>query len=104
MLELSVKQFLEATPNDNTRKLYRVGIKKFSEYLKKTPEDILQMRKDDLTQRPDENIVDFRNRAARFEKLIEDFYNNLVKEGYSINSARSMTIGIRQLFDIIRCL
>jgi hypothetical protein len=56
------------------------------------------MRQEDLTQRPGENLVEYRNRAARFEKEIERFHSHLIKKGYSINSARNMTLGIRQLF------
>jgi site-specific recombinase XerD len=56
------------------------------------------MRQEDLTQRPGENLVEYRNRAARFEKEIEKFHRHLLENGYSINSARNMTLGIRQLF------
>ncbi|MCW4053630.1 MAG: site-specific integrase, partial [Candidatus Bathyarchaeota archaeon] len=33
-----------------------------------------------------------------FEKEIEKFHSYLIEKGYSINSARNMTLGIRQLF------
>jgi len=56
------------------------------------------MRQGDLTQKPGENLVEYRNRAARFEKEIEKFHSYLLENGYSINSARNMTLGIRQLF------
>jgi integrase len=35
---------------------------------------------------------------VRFQKEIEKFHSYLIEKGYSINSARNMTIGIRQLF------
>jgi len=56
------------------------------------------MRKDDLTQRARENLIEFKNRAARFAKEIEKFHSYLLSQKYSTNSSRNMTIGVRQLF------
>jgi hypothetical protein len=56
------------------------------------------MRQEDLTQRSGENLAEYRTRAARFEKEIEKFHSHLIENGYSINSTRNMTLGIRQLF------
>ena len=56
------------------------------------------MRKDDLTQKAGENLIDYRNRAARFQKEIEKFHSYLLGQKYTINTARNMTLGIRQLF------
>lgn len=97
-MELSVKEFLESVVNPNTRKGYRVGIKKFYEWFGKSPREILEARKDDLTQRPEEDLIEYRNRAARFEREIEKFHGYLLNQGYTTNTARGMTIGIRQLF------
>ena len=97
-MELSVKEFLDSIINPNTRKGYRVGIKKFQEWCGKSPREILEARKDDLTQRPGEDFIEYRNRAARFEREIEKFHGYLLKQGYTTNTARGMTIGIRQLF------
>ena len=97
-MELSVKEFLDSVVNPNTRKGYRVGIKKFYEWFGKSPREILEARKDDLTQRPGEDLIEYRNRAARFEREIEKFHGYLLKQGYTTNTARCMTIGIRQLF------
>ena len=97
-MELSVKEFLDSIVNPNTRKGYRVGIKKFYEWFGKSPREILESRKDDLTQRPGEDLIEYRNRAARFEKEIEKFHGYLLKQGYTTNTSRALTIGIRQLF------
>lgn len=97
-MELSVKQYLESVANPNTRKEYRIGINKFCEWFGKPAEQILEMRKDDLTQRLEENIIEFRNRAARFEKEIEKFHSHLMEQGYKTNTCRTLTLGIRQLF------
>jgi integrase len=97
-MELSVKEFLESVVNPNTRKGYRVGIKKFYEWFGKSPREILEARKDDLTQRSGEDLIEYRNRAARFEREIEKFHGYLLNQGYTTNTARGMTIGIRQLF------
>jgi integrase len=71
---------------------------RFCEWYGKSAEEILEFRKDDLTQKADENLIEYRNRAARFEKEIEKFHSYLIDQGSAINSARGMTIGIRQLF------
>jgi integrase len=97
-LEMSVQEFLNSISNPRTRKGYRFGLNKFVEWFGKPPEEILAMRQKDLTQKPGENLVEYRNRAARFEKEIEKFHSHLLENGYSINSARNMTLGIRQLF------
>ena len=97
-MQLSVREFLDSMSNKHTRKEYRYGIKKFSDWFDKTPEEILQIRKDDLTPRPDENIIEAKHRAKRFERKIEQFHAHLLEQGYAINSARTSTLGIRQLF------
>ena len=98
LMKLSVKEFLDTIQNPSTRKGYRQGIKKFCEYYQKTAEEILNQRKDDLTQKPGEHIIDYKNRASRFEKEIEKFHGHLLDSGKKTNSARTSTIGIRQLF------
>jgi site-specific recombinase XerD len=84
--------------NPSTRKGYRFGLKAFVEWYGKSAEELLATRQQDLTQKAGENIIEFKNRAARFEKEIEKFHSYLIEKGYSINSARNMTLGIRQLF------
>jgi len=97
-MELSMQQFLDSVSNVNTKKKYRLAIKKFCEWVGKSPREVLEMRKDDLTQRPGEDLIEYRNRAARFEREIESFHSDLLKQGYKTNTARTSTIGIRQLF------
>jgi len=97
-LEMSVQEFLNSLSNPRTRKGYRFGLNKFIEWFGKPAEEILAMRQEDLTQKPGENLIEYKNRAARFEKEIEKFHSHLIEKGYSINSARNMTLGIRQLF------
>lgn len=97
-MQLSVREFLDSISNKHTRREYRYGIKKFCNWFDKTPEEILEMRKEDLTPRQDENIIERKHRAKRFEREIERFHTHLIKQGYAINSARTSTLGIRQLF------
>ena len=97
-MELSVQEFLDSVSNPNTRKEYRHGIKKFCEWYGKSAEEILELRKDDLTQKAEENLIEYRNRAARFEKEIEKFHSYLLGQGFTINTSRNLTLGIRQLF------
>ena len=96
-MDMSVQEFLNSIPNKSTKKGYRFGLNKFVEWYGESAQEILRMRKEDLTQRDGENLIDYKNRAARFEKEIEKFHTYLL-EKYSINSARGMTLGIRQLF------
>jgi integrase len=97
-VKLSLQEFLDSVQNPNTKKGYRHGIKKFCEWYGKSAEEILEIRKDDLTQRTGENLIEYKNRASRFTKEIEKFHSYLTSQGYSTNSSRNLTIGIRQLF------
>ncbi|MCW3994092.1 MAG: hypothetical protein NWE85_05985, partial [Candidatus Bathyarchaeota archaeon] len=73
-MELSVQEFLDSVSNKSTKKGYRYGLKKFIDWFGKSGEEILSHRKEDLTQRPQENLIDYKNRAIRFEKEIEKFH------------------------------
>jgi integrase len=95
---MSVQEFLNSISNPRTRKGYRFGLNKFVGWFGKSAEESLAMRQEDLTQKAGETLVEYRNRAARFEKEIEKFHSYLIEKGYSINSARNMTLGVRQLF------
>jgi len=97
-MDMSAKEFLDSIPNPNTKKCYRLGIKRFCEWFGKTPLEVLNMRKVDLTQRPEENLIDYRNRAKRFEKELEKFHSYLLDQEFAINTARYLCLGIRQLF------
>lgn len=95
---MSVQDFLDSLGNPRTRKNYSFGLRKFVEWYGKSADEILNLRKEDLTQKAGENLIDYRNRAVRFQKEIEKFHAQLLEKGYAINSARNMTLGIRQLF------
>jgi integrase len=95
---MSVEEFLDSLPSKGTKKIYKMGLKKFFKWYGKASDQVLQERKDDLTQRPKEDLVTYRNRAANYAKIIERFYAHLLDEGYKINTAKSLTNGIRQLF------
>jgi len=97
-LNLSVQEFLNSISNKSTKKGYRFGLNKFVDWFGKSAEEILLMRQEDLTQKAGENLIEYKNRAARFQKEIEKFHSYLIENDYSINSARNMTLGIRQLF------
>ncbi len=45
------KEFYESIPNLHTRKEYRNGLQRFSAWFKHNPDEILQMRKEDLSAR-----------------------------------------------------
>ena len=96
-MELSVQEYLDSVSNPRTKKGYRKGINEFCKWFGKTAEEILQMRKDDLTQRDGEDLIEYKNRASKFEKQIEKFHAHLLQK-HPINTARNYTLGIRQLF------
>jgi len=93
-MNMSVEEYLEdlkARRSKQTLKEYRHGITKFSEWFGKSPNEILQMRKADLQS--DEKQV-----RERFLRELEKFHKHLLDETYSINSARTLCLGIMQLF------
>jgi len=97
-MELSLEEFLGSVSNKKTRRAYKFGIKKFCDWFGKSPREILEMRKSDLTQKDGENLIEYRNRASRFQKEIEKFHSSLLEQGAATNSARTISLGIRQLF------
>lgn len=97
-MDMSVQEFMNSINNKSTKKGYRFGLNKFVKWYGKSADEILRLRKEDLTQRSGENLIDYKNRAVRFQKEIEKYHSYLLESGYSINSARNLTLGIRQLF------
>jgi len=97
-VDMSVQEFMNSINNKSTKKGYRFGLNKFVKWYGKSADEILRLRKEDLTQRSGENLIDYKNRAVRFQKEIEKYHSYLLESGYSINSARNLTLGIRQLF------
>jgi hypothetical protein len=103
-----MEKFLGSCGSKNTMKSYRRGLELFLRFYGKSIEVILEERKDDLTPRPNENIIDAKNRASRFENILEEFHAWMLKpihtinekpnQSYTINSARANTLGIMQLF------
>ncbi|MDH5754620.1 MAG: hypothetical protein OEY95_05410 [Candidatus Bathyarchaeota archaeon] len=54
--------------------MYKRGIELFSEWYGKDVETILKERKDDLTPRANETLVDAKQRTSIYEKLLERFH------------------------------
>ncbi|MFB0514480.1 MAG: tyrosine-type recombinase/integrase [Candidatus Bathyarchaeia archaeon] len=75
----------------NTRKSYRTGLRKFEQYFGKSVDEILKLREQDLGS-------DDIHRKRRFEKEMEKFHQSLLDKGYAVNTARTMTLGIIQIF------
>jgi len=91
-------EFLDSFSKKSTMRMYKRGIDLFVEWYGKDVETILQERKDDLTLKPNETLVDTKQRASKYEKLLEKFHAWLLTQGYKINSARTLCLGIMQLF------
>ena len=66
----SMEAFLDSYSRKSTMRMYRRGLQLFSEWYQKDIETILRERKDDLTPRPDESLVDAKQRADRFERKL----------------------------------
>ena len=93
-----MQEFLDSYSKKSTRRMYRRGLELFCEWYGKDVDTILEERKDDLTPRPNENFVEAKQRASRYEKLLEKFHGWLLKQGYKINTARTACLGVLQLF------
>lgn len=92
---MKAQEFLDYVKNaksKNTLKEYRNGLKKFSEWYGEDLDAVLTERKQDLES---EDPV----RRRRFERKLEEFHRALVNDGYAVNSCRTMTLGLIQLFN-----
>lgn len=76
---------------------WKRGINLFVEWYGKPVDTLLQERKDDLTPRKDENLIDQKNRADRFERELEKFHRWMLSKGYTINTARTYCTAVLQL-------
>jgi len=89
-LEMKEEDFLQSL-SKNTRKSYKTGLRKFEQYFGKAVDEILKLREQDLGS-------DDIHQRRRFEKEIEKFHQSLLDKGYGVNTARTMTLGIIQIF------
>jgi len=92
-----MEKFLSSV-RKSTANSWRRGITLFTEWSGKSVDTILQERKDDLIPRPNENLIDQKNRADRFERELEKFHRWMTDRGYAINTARSYCTSVLQLF------
>jgi len=84
-------KYVKETKSKSTWKEYAHGIRKFSEWFGKSPDEILAVRASDW--KSDDLHV-----KRKFGREIEKFHKWLIENGYTINSARTLTLGIIQLF------
>jgi len=89
-LEMKKEDFLQSL-GKSTRKSYKTGLRKFEQYFGKPIDEILKLRERDLAS---DNI----HQKRRFEKEIEKYHQSLLEKGYAVNTARTMTLGIIQIF------
>jgi len=83
--------YVKETKSKNTWKEYRHGIEKFAEWFGKSPNEIMELRTQDWIS------IDL-HQKKRFVREIEKFHKSLIEKGYTINSARTMCLGLMQLF------
>ena len=82
---------IKKTKAKNTIKEYMCSIVKFADFEKKTLDEILEERRQDIIS------GDFM-RSMHFSRELEEFHKDLTNKGFSINSARNYCIGIKQFF------
>lgn len=91
---MTLKEFLDyvkEAKSKNTWKEYKRGVEAFVEWFGKDANQILTLRHEDV-------VSGEPRRKKHFLREIEKFHANLLKRGYAINSARTMCLGIQQLF------
>lgn len=93
-----MEDFLSSYDRKSTSRMYKRGLDLFLEWYGKDIEAVLAERKNDLTVRANENLVEAKQRAKRFEKLLEKFHSYLLQNEYKLNTARTYCLGILQLF------
>jgi len=94
-----METFLNSLGNKHTQSMYKRGVELFVEFYGKSIDEILAERKDDFTPRPNEGVIDSKQRADRYEKLLEAFWRWLGENGYdNVNTRYNFCKGLRQLF------
>lgn len=83
--------YIKQAKSKNTFKSYKSGLRLFEEFYGKSCDVAAKERREDTAS------GDF-ERNRRFAREMEKFHSWMIKEGYTIDSARANTIGIRQLF------
>ena len=79
----ATEQFLTSLSNAHTKASYKRGLELFQKFVGRPIEEIIEQRKEDLTPKPNESIVDAKLRAERFEgQLLEPFFFDLLKEKF----------------------
>ena len=82
--------YYKSARRKGTYKSYKRGLSLFEEYYGKNTDIALKERREDVAS------GDF-TRNQRFVREVEKFHSWLLDKGYSINTARTMTLGIKQL-------
>jgi hypothetical protein len=83
--------YVKESKSKGTYKEYKHGIEKFAEWFGKSPEEILELRIQDWAS------TDL-HQKKRFVREIEKFHKNLIEKGFAINFARTLCLGLMQLF------
>lgn len=83
--------YVKESRSKPTHKEYKTGLNKFVEWYGKNLDEILAERKADLTSED-------ATQRKRFVREIEKFHMALINKGFTINSARTNSLGILQFF------
>jgi len=89
--------YVKESRSKPTHKEYKTGLNKFVEWYGKNLDEILAERKADLTSED-------ATQRKRFVREIEKFHMALINKGFTINSARTNSLGILHFSDSLRCL
>ena len=93
-MKMSAQEFLDyvkETRAKSTWRMYKVGIKMFSDWFGKDADQILELRRQDW-------VSGDMHTKKRFTRELERFYRWMEKEGYALNTRRTNCNGILQLF------
>jgi len=102
---MAYDKWINSYRNKNTRRIYGRGVMMFSEWLGKSVDDILNERNQDLIPIQGETPIQKKERTDRYERLLEQFWNDLVSgkfppdaKPYKEDSASALCKGLLQLF------
>jgi len=84
--------YVRKAKSKNTFKEYRIGLERFREWYGKDLDTILRERSEDLQS---EDPV----RRRSFERKLEEFHRAMLEKGYGVNTCRTLTLGLIQLFN-----
>lgn len=89
--EAAFLDYIKNSRSENTYAMYVLGLRKFSEWYKKSIDEILKERRADVQSG---DLF----QSQRFAREIEKFHADLIAHGHTVSSATTNTSGIKAIF------